>query len=174
MKNFNFSRFAKLFALSMFVCALALTGCKKPTDANGSENSVKAVPLAENDALIGTWTSSYGEVFTITKTSLSNGGSWGDCYAGDNLCAIKIDEKSGYIYIKYTRSANPDYTYSETAPDVGKWYAIYYSNLTENSVTLSGAFKADGKTSTETLEEAIEEFTIENDYFAGSSECVKQ
>lgn len=149
-------------AAALVVSVITLTGCPKPTDPDASAS------------IYGTWTSEYGEVFTITESTLSNGGAWGDCYAGDNLTVKTIDKKSGYIYIKYTRSANPDYTYSETAPDVGKWYAVYYSNLTEDSVTLSGAFKKGGKTSTETLEEAIEEFTVENGYFAGSSECVKQ
>ena len=69
---------------------------------------------------------------------------------------------------------NSDSSYSETAPDVGKWYAVSYKNLTSNSVSLSGAYKADGKTSTQTLDEAKKEFTVENGYFDYSySECIK-
>lgn len=129
-----------------------------------------------NYSLTGTWQSSYGEIFKITSTSLSNGGSWGDAYAGNNLVVSYTNDEatSGYIYIKYTRAMNPDYSYSETAPDVGKWYAIAFNDLTASSVSLSGAYNASGKTSTETLEEAISTFTIANGYFNSYSECAKQ
>ena len=69
---------------------------------------------------------------------------------------------------------NSDYSYSETAPDVGKWYAIAFKELTASSVSLSGAYNASGKISAETLEEAISTFTIANGYFDNYSECVKQ
>ena len=126
--------------------------------------------------LTGKWESSFGEIYAISSTSLSNGGSWGDSYAGDSLLVSYTSEAqtSGYIYIKYTRAMNPDYSYSETAPDVGKWYALSFKNLTSSSMEISGAFKAEGKTSTETLEEAIEEFTVKNGYFDSYSECVKR
>lgn len=127
-----------------------------------------------NYSLTGTWQSSYGEIFKITSTSLSNGGSWGDAYAGNNLVVSYTNDEatSGYIYIKYTRAMNPDYSYSETAPDVGKWYAIAFKELTASSVSLSGAYGT--KSSTSTLEEAISTFTIANGYFSSYSECVKQ
>lgn len=127
-----------------------------------------------NYSLTGTWQSSYGEIFKITSTSLSNGGSWGDAYAGNNLVVsyTNDEETSGYIYIKYTRAMNPDYSYSETAPDVGKWYAIAFKELTASSVSLSGAYGT--VSSTSTLEEAISTFTIANGYFTSYSECVKQ
>lgn len=127
-----------------------------------------------NYSLTGTWQSSYGEIFKITSTSLSNGGSWGDAYAGNNLLVSYTNDKetSGYIYIKYTRAMNPDYSYSETAPDVGKWYAIAFKELTASSVSLSGAYGT--VSSTSTLEEAISTFTIANGYFSNYSECVKQ
>lgn len=127
-----------------------------------------------NYSLTGTWQSSYGEIFKITSTSLSNGGSWGDAYAGNNLLVsyTNDEETSGYIYIKYTRAMNPDYSYSETAPDVGKWYAIAFKELTASSVSLSGAYGT--VSSTSTLEEAISTFTIANGYFTSYSECVKQ
>ena len=127
-----------------------------------------------NYSLTGTWQSSYGEIFKITSTSLSNGGSWGDSYAGNNLAVsyTNDEETAGYIYVKYTRAMNPDYSYSETAPDVGKWYAIAFKDLTASSLSLSGAYGT--VSSTSTLEEAISTFTIANGYFSTYSECVKQ
>lgn len=110
----------------------------------------------------------------------------------------------GYIYIKYTKAyesvyteptgedkdtwthtpakhyeENPDwdspeywYRYSSTAPDVGKWYAIAFKDLTANAVKVSGAYGA--KSSTETLEEAVAEFTVDKGYFSFYSDCAKQ
>lgn len=129
--------------------------------------------------LTGEWKSSYGEIYKISATALSNyytyEGETYDGYAGDSLVVRYTNEgqTAGYIYIKYTRAMNPDYTYSETAPDTGKWYAFSFKNLTSSSVSISGAYKQGGKTSAETLEDALVEFTVENCYFDFYSECVK-
>ena len=114
------------------------------------------------------------------------------------------EKTEGYIYIKYTKAYeavyteptgedkdtwihipethyedHPDwdspeywYRYSATAPDVGKWYAISFKELTDKAVKISGAYGT--KFSTDTLEEAIAEFTVEKGYFASYSDCAKQ
>ncbi len=140
-----------------------------------------------NYSLTGTWVNSYSggtSVYKITSSTFDNSGtssyngttSTYDSYAGNNLVVsyTNDDQTAGYIYIKYTRAMNSDYTYSETAPDVGKWYAIAFKELTASSLSLSGAWLEGGVTSTETLEEAISTFTVANGYFDSYSECVKQ
>ncbi len=140
-----------------------------------------------NYSLTGTWVNSYSggtSVYKITSSTFDNSGtssyngttSTYDSYAGNNLVVSYTNDEatSGYIYIKYTRAMNSDYTYSETAPDVGKWYAIAFKELTASSLSLSGAWLEGGVTSTETLEEAISTFTVDNGYFDTYSECVKQ
>ncbi len=171
--RFVFGRALAVLCALLFV-SFGFMSCQQEDDGNELPDGV--YELSDNSALIGTWKSSYGEIFKITSISLSNGGSWGDSYAGNNLVVsyTNDEETSGYIYIKYTRAMNPDYSYSETAPDVGKWYAIAFKELTASSVSLSGAYNASGKTSTETLEEAISTFTIAKGYFSTYSECVKQ
>ena len=156
----KFSRFLAVFITVVSLCAF---GCKtQPEEVFISD-------------LYGKWTSSYGEVFEISKDYLKNYGEDWSSYEGDSIIIItnENDNASGTIFLKYTVSMNSDYSYSDTAPDVGKWYAVSYKNLTKNSVSLSGAYKSDGKTSTETLEEAKEEFTVENGYFGTYSECTK-
>ena len=162
MKNTNFSRCVKLWVAALvLVCGVAFTGCKPGVEYRDNYVSI-----------VGTWKSEYGEIFEITSDTLKNGGPWGDCYAGNNLLIREITQDSGYLYIKYTRAMNPDSSYSEDAADVGKWYALSYKNLKSNTVNLAGAY---GKVSaTNTIEEAIAEFTIENGYFATYSTCVKQ
>ena len=158
----KFSRFLAVFITVVSLCAF---GCKtQPEEVFISD-------------LYGKWTSSPEEVYEISKDYFKTYGTWGNGYEGDSIIIItnENDNTSGTIFFKYTVSMNPDpdYSYSNTAPDVGKWYAVNYNNLTKNSVSLSGAYKSDGKTSTETLEEAIQEFTVENGYFASYSECKK-
>ena len=156
----KFSRFLAVFITVVSLCAF---GCKTQPEEDFISD------------LYGKWTSSFGEVFEISKDYFKNYGEDWNGYEGDSIIIItnENDNASGTIFLKYTVSANPDYSYSDTAPDVGKWYAVSYKNLTKNSVSLSGAYKSDGKTSTETLQEAKEEFTVENGYFASYSECTK-
>lgn len=168
--RFVFGRALAVLCALLFV-SFGFMSCQQEDDDNG---------LSDNSALIGTWQSSYGEIFKISSTSLSNGGSWGDAYAGNNLVVsyTNDEETSGYIYIKYTRaycsthSDSTTYIYDEDAADVGKWYAIAFKELTASSVSLSGAYGT--VSSTSTLEEAISTFTIAKGYFNNYSECVKQ
>lgn len=160
MFNNKFSRFLAVFITVVSLCTF---GCKtQPEEVFISD-------------LYGKWASSPNEVYEISKDYFKTYGTWGNGYEGDSIIIItnENDNASGTIFLKYTVSANSDWSYSDTAPDVGKWYAVSYKNLTKNSVSLSGAFKIGGKTSTKTFFEAIKEFTVENGYFASYSECTK-
>ncbi len=158
MKNIRYSR---LFAIALVALSLLAFGCKQPEDSTYT-------------SLQGTWVeagSSGNTYYKIEGSTFKNYGDTYTSYEGEDLEIEKISDTAGTIFIKYTVSMNADYTYSATAPDVGKWYAISYKNLTDNSVSLSGAYG--NLTSTDTLEEAKKEFTIENGYFAYYSECKK-
>ena len=155
----KFSRFLAVFITVVSLCAFGCT--HQPEEVSYSD-------------IFGKWTDDSGSIYEITEDSFKNYGEGWSAYEGNSLEIIPNDDgKSGTIFLKYTVSANPDWSYSNTAPDVGKWYAVSYKNLTKNSVSLSGAYKSDGKTSTETLEEAKEEFTVANGYFDFYSECKK-
>ena len=139
--------------------------------AFGCTQQPEEVPYSD---IFGKWTSSYGEVYEITEDSFKNYGEGWSAFEGNSLKIIPNDDgKSGTIFLKYTVSMNSDNSFSNSAPDVGKWYAVSYKNLTQNSVSLSGAYKVNGKTSTETIDEAKKEFTVENGYFSYYSECKK-
>ncbi len=168
MKSLRFIRMSKIMGM-MFVCAAlvsAFVSCKNPV--NGVSEST----------LNGTWVASssgWVENFIINTTAktLENKGNGNPCYAGNELSVVFTSDNAGYIYIKYTRSMNPDYSYSETAPDVGKYYAIAFKDLTNTSVSLAGAYKAGGQTSCTTLDAAKQEFTVANGYFGLYSDCTK-
>lgn len=156
----KFSRFLAVFITVVSLCAF---GCKtQPEEVSISD-------------LYGKWTSSPNEVYEISKYYFKTYGESWSGYEGDSIIIIpnENDNASGTIFLKYTVSMNSDRSYSNTAPDVGKWYAVSYKNLKKDSVSLSGAFKLGGITSTETLQEAIKEFTVANGYFDYYSECTK-
>lgn len=149
---------AVLFAL-VSVLAFSFSACNVTTEP---EVEYVYKQIDADDLLVGTWTdgTKYG-TYIITNTTFENAGS----YKGNNLVVQKLDSTSGYIYIKYTVAMNADYSYSETAPDVGKWYAISYKDLGAEKISISGAYKDGGATSCETLDEAVTEFTVDNGYF---------
>lgn len=160
---------AVLFAL-VSVLAFSFSACNVTTEPE-VEHVYKQIDA--DDLLVGTWTggsTEWPESYTITNTTFESKGS----YKGNNLVVQKLDSTSGYIYIKYTVAMNADNSYSETAPDVGKWYAISYKDLGAEKISLSGAYKKGGATSCETLDEAVTEFTVDNGYFAYYSPLTRQ
>lgn len=160
---------AVLFAL-VSVLAFSFSACNVTTEPE-VEHVYKQIDA--DDLLVGTWTggsTEWPESYTITNTTFESKGS----YKGNNLVVQKLDSTSGYIYIKYTVSMNADRSYSETAPDVGKWYAISYKDLGAEKISISGAYKEGGATSCETLDEAVTEFTVDNGYFAYYSPLTRQ
>lgn len=181
--RFSFGSAAAFLGALLIVVSLSfsLASCKTADDDNPLPQGVEE--LSSDSPLIGKWKDSYGSIYEISQTEFSNYGYGYDAYAGNNL-VISItsnDFSSGYIYIQYTKAYCAEhsnleeykYTYDNDSPDVGKWYAISYKSLTASSIKISGAYKKGGETSTETLEEAMAEFTIENGYFSTYSECVK-
>ncbi len=168
MKNIKFSR---LFAAMLFAACLALTACQQQ-------------PEEKHEAFEGTWldASAGKSYYKISSSTFENYGEDTkgvkyDSYAGDNLTFTKISDTAGIIYIKYTRAADSNWKYTTDAtkaPDIGKWYAIAYKDLTDKSIKICGAYKSDGKKSCSTLEEAKTEFTEANGYFSWFTACAKQ
>ena len=170
MKSLRFNRMSKIMGI-MFVCAAlvsAFVSCKNPV--NGPSNF-------SEDSLNGTWVSPDGNwIINTTAKTLDNGGDGWLGYAGNELSVVFTNNENteGYIYIKYTRSyTGTGWDYSESAPDVGKYYALSFKNLTDSSIKISGAYKDGGQTSCTTLDAAKQEFTIANGYFGAYSDCTK-
>lgn len=179
--RFSFGSAAIFLGALLVVVSLSfsLASCKTADDDNPLPQGVEE--LSVDSPLIGKWQDLYGSIYEISQTEFSNYGENYNSYAGNNLVISKSTDNSGYIYIQYTKAYCAEhsnleeykYTYDNDSPDVGKWYAISYKSLTASSIQISGAYKDGGETSTETLEEAMAEFTIENGYFSTYSECVK-
>ena len=165
MFSFKKSHVVILSLVVVFIAAF-VTSCKEPEPALVSYH------------IQGNWVSSWGEIYNITETTFDTGDTaWS--YAGDNLEIEPLTNNSGYLYFKYTKALckihsdkSGFYVYDTDSEHVGKWYAVYYKDLTEKSVQISGAYGP--VKSTKTLEEAKKEFTVEKGYYASFSECFRK
>lgn len=113
--------------------------------------------------LLGTWENpTYkGETYIYDGITFTSSGS----YKMKVKSIIWSSDASGIIYGRYTEN-----TYSPSV--VGKYYAVSFKDLTDTSISISGAFKG-GKMAADSLVEAITEFTINNGYYSLYSSCKK-
>ena len=114
--------------------------------------------------LLGTWENpTYkGETYIYDGITFTSSGS----YKMKVKSIIWSSDASGIIYGRYI--TNSFYTNV-----VGKYYAVSFKDLTYSSVSISGAYKEKGKIATDSLVEAITEFTINNGYYGTYSSCKK-
>ncbi len=163
---------AALFLSAVLFVAVSITACS-PDFTMSTEQNVETITAL--DPLVGDWKDG-DESYVITQETFTSSYKGSLSYSGNDLKVLKISDSMGYIYIKYTMALDAEYKPSATARDVGRWYAIFYKNLTDSSISLSGAYGSkDGhkKTSTATLREAVAEFTVENGYFGYFSDLAK-
>ena len=111
--------------------------------------------------LLGTWISTYNETYIYDGINFDAGS-----YKMKVKSIIWSSDASGIIYGRYI--TNSFYTNV-----VGKYYAVSFKDLTDTSISISGAYKKDGKIATDSLVEAITEFTINNGYYGTYSSCKK-
>ena len=121
-------------------------------------------PYNDNSRLLGTWENkqpNFTETYIYDGITFTSSGS----YKMKVKSIIWSSDASGIIYGKYTEN-----TYSPSV--VGKYYAVSFKDLTDTSISISGAFKG-GKMAADSLVEAITEFTINNGYYGTYSSCKK-
>ena len=114
--------------------------------------------------LLGTWENkqpNFTETYIYDGITFTSSGS----YKMKVKSIIWSSDASGIIYGRYTEN-----TYSPSV--VGKYYAVSFKDLTDTSISISGAFKG-GKMAADSLVEAITEFTINNGYYSFYSSCKK-
>ena len=113
--------------------------------------------------LLGTWENKQPN---FTETYIYDGITFD---AGSYKMKVKSiiwsSDASGIIYGRYTKNTNDSSV-------VGKYYAVSFKDLTDTSISICGAYK-DGKMATDSLVEAINEFTINNGYYGTYSSCKK-
>lgn len=140
----------KSLSLILFVLIVAISCDKRPTAPN---------------LLVGTWENpTYaGEIYTYDGITFTSANS----YVVNVERIIYSSDTAGIIYGKYAEN-------SYTPSLVGKYYAVSFKDLTDSRISISGAYKESGKTGTDTLGQAIKEFTIDNEYFGIYSACERK
>lgn len=148
----------KSISLIVFVLIVAISCDKRPTAP------IEGTTHKNHSLLLGTWENpTYsGETYIYSYGKFD-----GSSYKMNVGMIIWSSDTSGIIYGKYTENSY----YKDV---VGKYYAVSFKDLTESSISISGAYKSGGKTGTATLEEAISEFTIDNGYFGTYSACERK
>lgn len=145
-------KFGKIYTYSLLLVFLfiAIISCNKN-------------PYNDNSRLLGTWENKQPK---YTETYIYDGINFD---AGSYKMKVKSiiwsSDASGIIYGRYTEN-----TYDSSV--VGKYYAVSFKDLTDTSISISGAFKG-GKMAADSLVEAITEFTINNGYYSFYSSCKK-
>lgn len=148
----------KSLSLIVFVLIVAISCDKRPTAP------IEGTTHKNHSLLLVTWENpTYASETYIYSYGKFDGGS----YKMNVGMIIWSSDTSGIIYGKYTENSY----YKDV---VGKYYAVSFKDLTESSISISGAYKSSGKTGTATLEEAISEFTIDNGYFGTYSACERK
>lgn len=144
-------KFVKIYTCSLLLVFLfiAIISCNKN-------------PYNDNSRLLGTWENpTYKEETYIYDGINFDAGS----YKMKVKSIIWSSDASGIIYGRYTKNTNDSSV-------VGKYYAVSFKDLTDTSISISGAFKG-GKMAADSLVEAITEFTINNGYYSFYSSCKK-
>ena len=157
--------FNKRFYITIISILILSVSCNKVTPPDDGK-------LHKNHSLLlGTWNdtdTTYG-----SSSYIYDGQNFTSTYDGATSYAISVEEiswtsdTSGFIYGKYTEN-----TY--TPSDVGKYYAVSFKDLTDTTISISGAYHSEYGSSADSLNDAKANFTIDNGSFAIYSSCDKQ
>lgn len=151
------NNFVKSLPLIIFILIVAISCGNVPSDEKSHKN---------HNLLLGTWTSTYNETFIYDGLTFTYAYNSSINYKMEAEKIIWGSDTSGIIYGRYTTN-----TYSPQV--VGLYYAVSFKDLSDSQVSISGAYKNDEKKGTDTLQEAIDEFTEDKGYYSTYSSCTK-
>ena len=158
-------RFALFKALAVPLClitAFLFLGCpmEGSSGGGGGNNTITG-------NLVNTWEYVYdpggaNEFITtikITKTTITYEGN----YTGTIVNPPNLTTQSGVLIIQFTKYANNyDGNPVTTHANVGKYGALYWKDLSANSVYMADAYEGSTHTMFSNLQEAKTNFTLDN------------
>ena len=158
-------------ALSFLFTALLFTGCQD----GGGGGTQTTISSQFDENLIGTWTSDYGDGYTISSTRLTYGyGADSISYAGTIRYAAAFSGNAGVIIFEYDADHKPTYYDSfdnygdpdHIVPLKGNFIGVYYKDLKPGVSVQMGTAYVDGGPEEPTLDAAKKAFTLdkEGDY----------
>lgn len=117
------------FAVSLcLLTAFLFLGCPMGGSSGGGDGTPTV-------SVAGTWTAAAGDKYIITSTKLTYDSGYGAAYNYEGTIAevVSFTSTAGIIVFKFTQT-----TTTETG-NMGKFTAVYYKDLTANSVSLATA-----------------------------------
>ena len=158
--RFNFGR-ALLTLCAIFFVSFSFISCQQETETKTEYVFVNPYTDSEDyDKLNGNvWTSPDGDAYTFSNANVTYfDGGWGYDWTG-KVAGIY----GNYIYFKYVTVGS-----ALDSSLVGKYNAIHFKNLISSSVSMGTAsnYTNKRKACTDTLEEAVKEFTLDNGYWS--------
>ena len=168
--RFNFGR-ALLTLCAIFFVSFSFISCQQETETEYVSDYVYEYVIvnpytdsADYETLnSNSWESIYGDAYAFNNASVTyNDGGWGYDWTG-KVAGIY----GNYIYFKYVTVGS-----GLDSSLIGKYNAINFKNLTSSSVSMGTAsnYTNKRKAYTDTLEEAVKEFTIANGYWSSWGE----
>ena len=158
---FKFNKKVYITILSILILSVSCNKITPPDDGKLHKN---------HSLILGTWNdtdTSYGQ-----SSFIYDGQNFISTFNGNTSYSISVEEiswtsdTSGFIYGKYEKAYSPD--------DVGKYYAVSFKDLTETTISIAGAYHQEYGSSTDSLNDAKANFTIDNNSFSTYSSCAKQ
>ncbi len=146
-----------MVAIVACLALFALAGCDAATGPTG-------------DSLVGVWSSSGGDGFTVTDTTYSYEYGGIEQYAGEIANNPDLSAESGYIVMRITRRLN------SWDPEVGKYVAVHWKDFSGDGMSESNAYKAGSayNSGMDTLAAAEAEYTVANGYFGIYGEYLRE
>ncbi|MBB5218028.1 hypothetical protein DYE49_07230 [Treponema rectale] len=170
-----------------FLSALALSlvfgfvSCKTDDDSEIENVYVYVTPLQSDSLLYGVkWADSvkkwntYSTYDAYCCADYIQTSSYG--MQESTVYQRKISDTEGFLYYKITNTSNFTYSDKDASSYLGKWYGVYYKNLTSSSVTMCDAYYAADSSDYycfDSLEEAVNGFTPDSGYFTYLTDFTK-
>lgn len=169
----------RMFRFSVLLTALFLsfasfTSCTFDADSTGENTTPSEISKAP--LLKGTWESTFNEELVITETTVTKSSLNFDTppvkvqnFNGTIKNVRLLTGTSGYITLLINESTEA------YAPYIGKYYVLYFSDLSATSVKEAGPYKEGAESNGLATQIAAEEaYTVTNGYYSMSSTYTKK
>ncbi len=172
--RFNFWRTLSILC-AVFLLSFSVMSCQQEED---DEEEAAYTTLSSDDAIVGIkWADSYTSWNPYaTYDCCINVDSIETASYGKQTSTIyqkKLSDTEGYLYYKISDTTSFTSSSADASTYAGKWYGLYYKDLTSTSVTMCDACPSDYATSYhcfDSLEDAVAGLTVDAGYFAYTTE----
>lgn len=170
MKGIRFSLWRAAAVLVALVVLCGFVACKEPDSEDLIFENV--AELSKSDGIVGKWEDDYPDwqIYETYDCQISVGKVETCSYGGHegSVYIAKLSQTSGYVYyqLKSDVTGYDDNGKEYEIHCAEKWSAVFYKDLTSNSVKMCDAFNRSSPYDfPDSLEKCVHKYTVENGYF---------